>query len=103
MVTHDSVAASYSQRVVFLADGSVVSVPEQPTPDASWERGPPSQTADRVSSSQHRHQRHTAPSASYGGWGRAGGITDSQTTAPPQKSDSNKRLATLPFARRTPV
>ena len=37
MVTHGSVA-SYSQRVVFLADGSVVSVPEQRTPDAVQDR-----------------------------------------------------------------
>ena len=38
MVTHDPVAASYSQRVVFLADGQVVGVLEQPTPDAVLDR-----------------------------------------------------------------
>lgn len=36
MVTHGSVAASYSQRVVFLAGGSAVRVPEQPTPTRYW-------------------------------------------------------------------
>jgi len=38
MVTHDPVAASYSQRVVFLADGQMVGVLEQPTPDAVLDR-----------------------------------------------------------------
>jgi len=38
MVTHDPVAASYSQRVVFLADGQVVDVLEQPTPDSVLDR-----------------------------------------------------------------
>jgi putative ABC transport system ATP-binding protein len=33
MVTHDPVAAAFSRRVVFLADGKVVSMLEQPTPD----------------------------------------------------------------------
>jgi putative ABC transport system ATP-binding protein len=32
MVTHDPVAASYSQRVVFLADGRLVSALDAPTP-----------------------------------------------------------------------
>jgi len=34
MVTHDAVAASYSDRVVFLADGRITSQLFQPTPDA---------------------------------------------------------------------
>jgi putative ABC transport system ATP-binding protein len=34
MVTHDPVAASYSHRVVFLADGSVTGHLPDPTPDA---------------------------------------------------------------------
>ncbi len=34
MVTHDPVAASYSQRVVFLADGQIVGALEAPTPSA---------------------------------------------------------------------
>lgn len=38
MVTHDPVAASYSQRVVFLADGNVVSTLEHPTPGAVLDR-----------------------------------------------------------------
>lgn len=38
MVTHDPAAAAFSQRVVFLADGKVVSVDEQPTPDAVLDR-----------------------------------------------------------------
>jgi putative ABC transport system ATP-binding protein len=33
MVTHDPVAASYSDRVVFLADGHIVGGMEQPTPE----------------------------------------------------------------------
>jgi putative ABC transport system ATP-binding protein len=33
MVTHDPVAASYADRVIFLADGSVVSELTNPTPD----------------------------------------------------------------------
>jgi putative ABC transport system ATP-binding protein len=33
MVTHDPVAASYSERVVFLADGQVVAALGQPTPE----------------------------------------------------------------------
>ena len=31
-MTHDPVAASYSQRVVFLADGRLVSALDEPTP-----------------------------------------------------------------------
>jgi putative ABC transport system ATP-binding protein len=51
MVTHDPVAASYSQRVVFLADGNVVSALERPTPDAVLDRmralgAPPAQDAE---------------------------------------------------------
>jgi putative ABC transport system ATP-binding protein len=34
MVTHDPVAASYSDRVVFLADGRVVAGLDQPTPQS---------------------------------------------------------------------
>ncbi len=34
MVTHDAVAASYSDRVVFLADGRITDQLMQPTPDA---------------------------------------------------------------------
>ncbi|MCL4164826.1 UNVERIFIED_CONTAM: hypothetical protein GTU68_064477 [Idotea baltica] len=33
MVTHDPVAASYSDRVVFLADGQIVDELSRPTPD----------------------------------------------------------------------
>jgi putative ABC transport system ATP-binding protein len=38
MVTHDPVAASCSQRVVFLADGLVVAALDQPTPQAVLDR-----------------------------------------------------------------
>jgi putative ABC transport system ATP-binding protein len=38
MVTHDAVAASYSDRVVFLADGRIVSELANPTPDAVLDR-----------------------------------------------------------------
>jgi putative ABC transport system ATP-binding protein len=38
MVTHDPVAASYADRVVFLADGNVVDELEQPTTDSVLER-----------------------------------------------------------------
>jgi putative ABC transport system ATP-binding protein len=38
MVTHDPVAAAFSQRVVFLADGKVVGALEDPTPDAVLDR-----------------------------------------------------------------
>ena len=38
MVTHDPVAASYADRVVFLADGRFVGELRQPTPDAVAER-----------------------------------------------------------------
>jgi putative ABC transport system ATP-binding protein len=33
MVTHDPVAASYADRVIFLADGEIVSELIEPTPD----------------------------------------------------------------------
>jgi putative ABC transport system ATP-binding protein len=33
MVTHDPVAASYADRVVFLADGEIVSQLSDPTPE----------------------------------------------------------------------
>jgi putative ABC transport system ATP-binding protein len=38
MVTHDPVAASYSDRVIFLADGAVVDEITQPTPDRILDR-----------------------------------------------------------------
>ncbi len=38
MVTHDPVAASYSDRVVFLADGKIVDEIHAPTPDAVFDR-----------------------------------------------------------------
>jgi hypothetical protein len=38
MVTHDPVAASYSQRVVFLADGQVAGAVDRPTPKAVLDR-----------------------------------------------------------------
>ena len=37
MVTHDPVAASYSNRVVFLADGRITDQLADPTPDAVLE------------------------------------------------------------------
>ena len=37
MVTHDPVAASYSHRVVFLADGRITDQLADPTPDAVLE------------------------------------------------------------------
>jgi len=38
MVTHDPVAASYADRVVFLADGKVVDQMDNPTPDTVIDR-----------------------------------------------------------------
>jgi putative ABC transport system ATP-binding protein len=38
MVTHDPVAASYSERVVFLADGRVADTLDDPTPEAVLHR-----------------------------------------------------------------
>ena len=38
MVTHDPVAASYADRVVFLADGQIVDEIVAPTPDAVLDR-----------------------------------------------------------------
>jgi putative ABC transport system ATP-binding protein len=38
MVTHDPVAASYSERVVFLADGRVVDEMSDPTPERVLDR-----------------------------------------------------------------
>jgi putative ABC transport system ATP-binding protein len=38
MVTHDPVAASYADRVVFLADGRVAGELEQPTPQSVLDR-----------------------------------------------------------------
>ncbi|MGZ4609316.1 MAG: ABC transporter ATP-binding protein, partial [Actinomycetes bacterium] len=37
MVTHDPVAASYADRVVFLADGRIVDELDQPTRDGVLE------------------------------------------------------------------
>ncbi len=38
MVTHDPIAASYSDRVVFLADGRITSEMDDPTSDAVFDR-----------------------------------------------------------------
>ena len=38
MVTHDPVAASYADRIVFLADGVVVGEMSSPTPELVLER-----------------------------------------------------------------
>ena len=38
MVTHDPRGAAYADRVVFLADGTVVGELEQPTADSVLER-----------------------------------------------------------------
>jgi len=38
MVTHDPIAASYADRIVFLADGRVVDEMRQPTADRVLER-----------------------------------------------------------------
>jgi putative ABC transport system ATP-binding protein len=38
MVTHDPVAASYADSVVFLADGRLAGRMDAPTPDAVAER-----------------------------------------------------------------
>ena len=38
MVTHDPVAASYTDRVVFLADGAIVAELENPTPESVLEQ-----------------------------------------------------------------
>ena len=38
MVTHDPVAASYSDRIVFLADGHVVDEMRDPTPERVLDR-----------------------------------------------------------------
>jgi putative ABC transport system ATP-binding protein len=38
MVTHDPTAASYADRIVFLADGRIVDEMEQPTPERVLER-----------------------------------------------------------------
>jgi putative ABC transport system ATP-binding protein len=38
MVTHDPVAASYADRVVFLADGKIVDEMQDPTADAVLDR-----------------------------------------------------------------
>jgi putative ABC transport system ATP-binding protein len=38
MVTHDPRAASYAQRIVFLADGRVTGELTDPTPDAVLDR-----------------------------------------------------------------
>jgi putative ABC transport system ATP-binding protein len=38
MVTHDPVAASYADRVIFLADGALVGELRDPTPDSVLDR-----------------------------------------------------------------
>ncbi|MCU0261767.1 MAG: ABC transporter ATP-binding protein, partial [Ilumatobacteraceae bacterium] len=38
MVTHDPVAASYADRIVFLADGRIVDEMHAPTPDQVLDR-----------------------------------------------------------------
>src|SRR5207302_8621596 len=38
MVTHDPVAASYAQRVIFLADGRIVDEMSAPTPERVLDR-----------------------------------------------------------------
>jgi putative ABC transport system ATP-binding protein len=38
MVTHDPMAASYSDRVVFLADGRIVDEMQEPTADRVLDR-----------------------------------------------------------------
>jgi putative ABC transport system ATP-binding protein len=38
MVTHDPVAASYAERVIFLADGRIVDEMSSPTPDRVLDR-----------------------------------------------------------------
>jgi putative ABC transport system ATP-binding protein len=38
MVTHDPIAAGYSDRVVFLADGKIVDEMHQPTADRVLDR-----------------------------------------------------------------
>jgi putative ABC transport system ATP-binding protein len=38
MVTHDPVAASYSDRVIFLADGRIVDEMQQPTTERVLDR-----------------------------------------------------------------
>ena len=38
IVTHDPIAASYADRVVFLADGKIVDFMENPTSDSVLDR-----------------------------------------------------------------
>ena len=38
MVTHDPVAASYADRIVFLVDGQVVDEMTDPTPDTVFDK-----------------------------------------------------------------
>jgi len=61
MVTHDPVAASYSRRVVFLADGRVVGDLDQPTPEGILDRmralGRPDLRAEPTPAHVHRHDR----------------------------------------------
>jgi len=38
MVTHDPIAASYADRIVFLADGKIVDEMHEPTADRVLER-----------------------------------------------------------------
>ncbi|GAA4236155.1 putative ABC transport system ATP-binding protein [Streptosporangium album] len=61
MVTHDPVAASYADRVVFLADGRLVGELQQPTAEAVAER------LTHLGAWDERPQRQ-APSRSGGGY-----------------------------------
>jgi putative ABC transport system ATP-binding protein len=38
MVTHDPIAASYAERIVFLADGRIVEEMRDPTPEGVLDR-----------------------------------------------------------------
>ena len=38
MVTHDPVAASYADRIIFLADGKIVDEMREPTPERVLDR-----------------------------------------------------------------
>ena len=52
MVTHDPIAAAYTDRVVFLADGKIVDEMREPTAETVLER---MKRAERS-----RHRRHRA-------------------------------------------
>ncbi|MFD7161877.1 ABC transporter ATP-binding protein [Streptomyces violascens] len=59
MVTHDPVAASHADRVLFLADGRIVSSLERPTAD---------QVAERMTHLGAWGTESAAPAAQPGGW-----------------------------------